>query len=266
MLKSSNSFRYIEFFGAPGVGKSTLFNNFISNNKIWIDSNSAKNSFLKNMLFRQYGSLKVLLLRIGFLTPFLSKLLYKSMAPSIDKMLIDNFISKYKGFFQDANSTILNSNSTENRKIMASRMLLNSMKDYSLFDLTDSTSCILTDESFCQRVYTQLSEFDDADESDIVKEYLDKIPLPNGVIYIESSSEKIMERVLKRYRETGQMNYMHQNLSDEKLLARCNRYRKYAKLGIEVIADKGVPILVINNNNLKKNISMVRDFIESQHG
>ena len=42
--------------------------------------------------------------------------------------------------------------------------------------------------------------------------------------------------------------------------------KDYAKLGVEVIADKGVPILVINNNNLKKNISMVRDFIESQHG
>ena len=36
-MEINNSFRYIEFFGAPGVGKSTLFNNLISNNnQLWI--------------------------------------------------------------------------------------------------------------------------------------------------------------------------------------------------------------------------------------
>ena len=75
-----------------------------------------------------------------------------------------------------------------------------------------------------------------------------------------------MERILKRHDETGQINYMHKNLSEQKLLARCVKYCKYAEIGAKILSDRGVPIIAIEtNNSIQDNMDVIRNFLVEKH-
>jgi hypothetical protein len=237
---------WVEFFGAPGVGKSTLFNEVVKKMpKDWITENQAiLNS--KRILTTGKG-VKSKLFKFLYTNAKIAKFLSKNHEPVNNRILLSNFIKEFSFFYNFSLDSIFNSNSTSYRKTTAFLQFLETVKRISLLRKSNLETNILSDESFCQRMFTQLSE-EDIDEEIKVESYFNNLPFKGGIVYVKLNKKEIVARIKKRYKETNKINYMNVGLSSQELLNQTNRYVGYIKKGIEILEKKGVPILHIDNS------------------
>lgn len=257
MVKSSE---WVEFFGAPGVGKTTLYKEVVKKMpKDWLTEHIAI-SKSKRILTTGKG-IKSKFLKFLYTNTKTAKFVSKIHEPINHRILLSNFMDDFPVFYKHSLNSIFNSSSTSYRKTTAFLQFLKSVKKISLIRKSNLKSKILSDESFCQRMFTQLSE-EDIDEEKKVENYFNNLPFKGGVIYVKLNKEEIVTRIKKRYKETNKINYMNIGLSQEELLLQTKKYISYVEIGVKILRQRGFLVLQINNSlSLDKNVNKIVDFL-----
>ena len=256
--------KYVEFFGAPGVGKSTLYNQCIKKKTSQIkDYKQLRKEWFNSQISNESSCLKRLFLKFSILSNQLNNFLTQSFVQKSEKKFVQKFIECFGEYYLNTIYNINNSKSSEYRKYLANKLVINTITDYSILtSMENDDRLILVDELFCQRLYTQFSELGFQDETSVIKNYLKEIPLPDGIIYVESSTEKLIEQIFKRHSETGRLNHMHRNLCAKKLHLRCENYLKYANYAINYLSKLEVPILILNDTNREGSLKFINAFLK----
>ena len=139
---------WVEFFGVPGVGKSTLFNEIsksISGN--WITEKEAvimsKVELTKTNVFTKT------ILRFIYKLPYIAKRVSKIHEPINKRDLISAFINESPDFYNYSVKNIFSSSNTDYRKTTAFVIFLETIKKLVLINSARLGFNILSDESLC---------------------------------------------------------------------------------------------------------------------
>ena len=257
MVKSSE---WVEFFGAPGVGKTTLYKEVVKKMpKDWITEQNA--IFKSKMTFVNRNSLKFFFYKTLYSIPQTAKFLSKIHEPINHRVLFYDFIKDFPVFYKFSLDCIFNSSSTSYRKTTAFLQFLETAKKRTLIKKSNLNIKVLSDESLCQRMFTQLSE-EEIDEEQQVEKYFKNIPFIGRLVHVKLNEDEIVYRIQKRFKQTNKINYMNTGLSSEELLHQTKKYTSYVKTGIKVLEQRGVTILQIDSSlSVDQNVSKIVDFL-----
>jgi hypothetical protein len=259
-----NSSEWVEFFGAPGVGKSTLFKEVIKKMpKDWFTEQQA--IFKSKSILGTGNVLKCFFYRKLYSIPLTASFLTKIDDPINHRDLLSNFIKDFPVFYKLSLDTIFNSSSTSYRKTTAFLQLFESIKMRTLIRESNLVIKVLSDESLCQRMFTQLSE-EDINEVQFVRSYFKNIPFDGRLIYVKLNEEEIVLRIQKRYKQTKKLNYMNTGLSQEELLNQTKKYVNYVEIGVKTLELKGISVLHIDNSlSVDTNSNKIVNFLNKNH-
>ena len=235
---------WVEFFGVPGVGKSTLFNEIsksISGN--WITEKEAV--IMSKVKLTKTNVFTKTILRFIYKFPYIAKRVSKIHEPINKRDLISAFINESPDFYNYSVKNIFSSSNTDYRKTYAFVIFLETIKKIVLINNARLGFNILSDESLCQRFFTLLSK-ESRNEEKMVEEYFKKVPIKGCVVYVDLNEKEVVNRILRRYKSTNRLNYMNKCLSKDELLNQAKAYLNYVKIGIRILETRNVNILRVN--------------------
>lgn len=240
----------IDFLGAPGVGKTTIYDGFLQKygKKYNLYSEfSARLEAVKKYNKLNGGKEKLgthLLLSLPKLrNPYIS-----SIEDKIQKKHFEEYIKTLNELVNVVNNAFCISVKDNyrrqfgyisfNRKIK----ILCSLENY--FD-----GIMASDESLSQKVYGILP--DDKINKEIIIDYFQKIPLPEKLIYCYADPEIIVDRILSRAKTIPG----HKNKSKSELSENVENSLAIAEIGANVLIKRDVKILELNTcDNISLNI------------
>jgi len=259
MVKSSE---WVEFFGAPGVGKTTLYKEVVKKMpKDWITEQNA--IFKSKMTFVNRNSLKFFFYKTLYSIPQTAKFLSKIHEPVNHRVLLSKFIKDFPVFYKFSLDCIFKNSSTSYRKTTAFLQFFDTVKRRTLINKSNLNIRVLSDESLCQRIFAQLSE-EEIDERQLVEQYFKNIPFTGRLVYVKLNEFEIVNRIQKRYKQTKKINYMNTGMSSEDLLKQVKKYASYVETGVKILEQKGVTALHIDNSlSVEKNSNIIVDFLSN---
>lgn len=219
---------YIEFIGASGVGKSTLFEKVM--NKSWKKWMSIKHF---EVLYRQ-----------------------KLKSRDFDKQPLYQELALYR----------INEVVSAQDEILPFDMLeacssgYNTISLDALVHLYNKESIVISEEGLLQFNSNAIKHLITSDKNSM-KSLLNN----RAVVYCYTSPEIVVDRILKREMETGNIWFKHKGLSKDELYKVVSDNIEEKHNLIKVL-EKHIPILYIDTNeDLKNNRKKVIDFILSNH-
>ena len=236
---------YIEFFGYPGSGKTYLTNNLskklknrnikiLKNDKYFFDYFSS--GVLKKMIYKNYYLYKT---KKKFNSKYLFRYQYNNLNNQLSRLIkankLEKIVKKYKSII---NLTTLNSDgkkrSMDNFKIDLCSYYINS---------NNSKIYLINDEGIIQNLYQPYKN--NINNSFLKKKiisYLNSIPIPNLIIFIDKNFKKAYLNAKKR---NNGFCYEKKNLNNTEL-----QFSIISKTIKEIMNKKTKMILVKKNDEL----------------
>ena len=277
--------RIIEMCGSPGVGKSTIFKEIeklrkpgeswdIADNKNPMGEKS-KSEFLDEIISELKKGRKPINQRVSQLESFPNyiKRIYRKI--KLGRKFVDLYILKQAGekfvatypnyvdalwkniFYRQAES----SNGMDLRFEKAEFIYLIMKKIQILKDKDDSKSYII-DEGLINMIDRGLYKSDnEVSEAQEIRELLDSMPWPDGIIYLQTDLKENARRI--KYRKD--IRDMHKGLTPDEIIEISNACRKRIITAINYLQESGCPVLYLDSTRPpKENANKIIDFVKSE--
>ncbi len=251
----------VDFFGVPGVGKSTVFHSLRTVRKSSQDfcfPEEARRLSIAKVLTNK-STLKHKL--VGSLIKY--KLLYDlfGKSPLLSRSSLKDammyFDDEYEGFLLSCALGVSHKIKDPCHLLLGAAWLANVIEEHYFFhSYLDDITKVIFDESLSQKVFG-ISDCLNLNDR-IVIDYFNTMPLPQGVVLIEEGLSIIKSRLQKR----SNILISHRFLSDEDLSLWIEKACTVVSIAKEVLLARKVKVLKLSAldepiNNAKK----VREFI-----
>ncbi|MGE5627298.1 MAG: hypothetical protein ACM3X7_04180 [Solirubrobacterales bacterium] len=258
----------IEFIGASGVGKTTLFKEMLlfTENRIWKTPSEARIEIARNMKFDNFKGLK--LLRLLCLKLDILKNKHSNMAIDVlDKymaQLESENIYKYNEIIDLMLKALFNDYDFDAyRKAEFIKFYMDMLKkDIIALEFSDYNNFVVYEDGI-------LHNSIGLDNEKYFNYMVHKNPgileiiIPKGVVFCQLSLEENIARRNKRI-NSGFGTILENNYSQETILEICMRDLDEANSKVDLIKKYGVPILNIDTSKpIKDNVKKVDSFISN---
>ncbi len=253
----------IDFFGAPGTGKTTIYNELFkrrTKRDKWMTPEEAKGLIAKQYCKQEMKSLRDTILTAVFYMPGLKKIKFvisnSILSSSSHEILLQNN-ERHHDFF----SAVLNGAAAAERepahRLLGLNRFFSVCRNVLLIENSPLQRHVLFDESLVQKVYgitnPQKGFFEKATE-----DYFKKIPLPAGLIYCKLDPETTYHRIKQRPKIiTG-----HRDMDEKDLKDIIGAQIEIASIGVSVLRNRGVQVLELyTGTTLAQSVKTVYNFI-----
>lgn len=250
--------RRIDFFGAPGVGKSTLYNEFLrrrKNSKVWMTPREAKIKLALEHLKKSNINKKEFLAKL-VLKNFLLKPIHLQLADDILFTLEENNILDkrhiYNEFINKVLLCALNEEKDPTRRLIGLNWFYYKLLFVSLLDSSTDNTTVIFDESLSQKVYGIIYQNNNINLKEI-EDYFNMIPPPLCVVYCKLDPEETFNRLKKRKKVIPG----HRGLSENLLFEKINIQLELASIGVNVLNSRGVKIIDVNTKNFLEAVDLL---------
>jgi len=247
---------YIEFLGAPGVGKSAIHSQLLKSSQLFggVEDDAVKRFFLN----RAGPKYKVpYQLTPSVITRFFDK---EFIQYRLGHAALEDFIREYPNFIQIL-LVAMEAASYESEKIFS--LCRRSAEQYQMSASTVKNGEILClDESFAQRAFTILWRC--SDTSFPLEDYFTVVPVPDLVVHVDAPSDVCLDRQRKRGRvavETDWETNEPKQVQDESRKI-CERIRNHLKRETSIL-------YIENTGSINSSVNRIIQEIEevySQNG
>jgi len=239
----------IDFLGAPGVGKSTLYNALISQNPIqnnWLKPSEAK-IMLAQMLSRSQ--------RHSFQNYAISLLLNINLFHKIHPVLSGVVCNKHRtrSLWNDAEDEValdyfIQANALSpypsNIRLLRYCWLLEIKQDVALFEqyIPDDFT-VLFDESLTQRLIS-LGPWNSQDEQQNLHKLCGLLGDVSSVVFLDAKDETVIQRVEDR--RDVRITRAHSIMNEEDLKSETRKNLKSARQIADMLERKDIPVIRVN--------------------
>ena len=249
----------IDFLGAPGVGKTTIYKNLLKQRKRsdkWFTPREIKIQYGKNLLWEEGEYFKLL---------FLKTKNSKNIANSIAEQYIEkkgkDILWKEKNKFEDFWELIIKGVASGKkhplRKLMGVNYFYLTMRDLVFFLSLEIENQILFDESLSQKIYG-IADWEIGAFEKTTEDYFKKMPLPDSLIFFWVNTEDLLERIKSR----GKIIPGHREMGENEIQKVILAQQHIASLGKDVLKSRGVNVIEINTNDkVEKNTKIINDML-----
>lgn len=253
--------RRIELIGCPGVGKSSLYREFIRQNNrdsSWLTPNKAYNKIVKEHL----NNIEVKSKRDVILSSLLNADLFKKLHPYFLKKLLNSINLKsvwdYQQDYADLVSNALLGASLENkeplRRLYGLNLFYQSLKDIAFIENSTLNDIVMFDESLSQKILG-LTHWEEGFFENQTFDYFSLIPIPVAIINCKLDYNLNISRIKSRAKTIPG----HIGRSNDELLEIIKVQNKIFEIGVDVLKKRGVIILTLDmSHDLNKNVSILQ--------
>jgi len=185
---------HIEFLGQPGAGKSTIYSRLIESDVLF---GSTKQDAVRRMVLKKSNTKQRAIYK---LTPTLVRSFFEDnfLQYRLGHNAIEEFIRNYPEYIKEI-SIAMESVSHEPERVFS--LCQRSAEQYQLGTSTISKEEVLClDESFAQRAFSIL--WREPDNQFSMDRYLDVVPIPKLLVYVDAPIDLCLERQQDRGRVT----------------------------------------------------------------
>ncbi len=252
----------IDFFGAPAVGKSTVYNNILKDKKRkWLSPSEAHFKVIKPYI-RKQGGLYRWKKQICNLTPASSALnekIRKSIVQDSGRDLV--LKGEWHDFLRFLIEILPSNISHAGRRFEMMERMLYWVYETLPVESFPSPLSVCYDWSWCQRALDR--EFFEITRDDKNNEkFYSLLPAPECAIHLTAPEEAIVERIFERM--TDQQNPEHRNRNKDVILQRTRQSLEIADAGSKILKERGARVQTIRTDrDIQKVCSDVRSAISA---
>jgi|GEM_PF-3016166 len=253
----------IDFLGAPGIGKSTIYIELVkrrAKSDSWMIPEEA---WIK--IARQYSTqnaksgkdyIIAALLRIGLFNkiyPDLSlRVLHKNQ-----KEIIWNEREHYANFFEAALQSSTIKEKIPLRRLGGIKSFYSVARDVIFLEHSRIPGLVLFDESLSQKIFGVTMWREGMFES-ATNNYFNTIPLPEALIYCKLNPDETLNRIKQR----GKIIPGHRDLDGNLLFEAIKVQLRIAAMGADILKNRGAKVLEIHTeDSLEENAEKITDAI-----
>lgn len=252
----------IDFLGAPGIGKSTIYTQFTKRfgRKLGIvpefEARTRAARAYSYRLPKKEGLIsRFVLFFPKFRNPYVV---------SLEDKICDKHFRKYVDVNGDLFSTIHNSFCCSEKDNYRRQFGYNSViSKLKIFCSLDSyyAGLVLSDESLSQKVYG-INPSDKLDKAFVIS-YFENIPVPNYLIYFYANASAVVKRIKGRDLKGGKMIPGHTGKSLDELLEMTETALKISEIGSKILEQRGAKVLKLNaQENTEDNLNALAEFLK----
>jgi adenylate kinase family enzyme len=246
----------VEFCGAPGTGKSTIYNEVVSLYKK--ESNWIPGKYLYPLTNLHYKYVP------GFITSFI---LRKRKQYNFAEMnsAAKRFIEQNKEFMDCCWNNIYykqkNSFNSEDNRFRAAEIWFQVIQKLQVIKESGCKKLAIVDEGIIQRIDSLLYKSKDFEEEQAeILEIISKLMLPHAIIYIDADVDISISRMKARKKKIPQF----EKLSKDELEKIYQEYRRRWLYTFELLKNKNIPILTIDaSKDIHQNRAIIIQFLEN---
>lgn len=259
----------IDFLGAPGVGKTTLYDELVrQRTRIdrWLIPVEAKVEIAKKKcLVENFGKKELL---FSF---FLKTGLFQQFHPSFTNLLLSKYQKetiwnqkdKYADFIEIALKGAAIPEKIPLRRLLGLTWFYSIVNDVIFLEHADVNNIVVFDESLSHKVYSIIESQEGCYEN-LTEEYFQYMPPPNVLIFCKANPKKIQHRIKQRENTNGKLIPGHRDLDVFSLFERIKIQCHVAEIGASVLRDRGVKVIEVDmeytlDHNVHKVINLLRD-------
>ena len=256
----------IDFLGAPGVGKSTIYRSLLKETKNGYISERKALLLAAVLHAEDYPKLNSLLLRNGLALAGVQNIILNSLQSKLKKQHLRESVDKHREFFEVVDTIYCKSNNPKGYAklqgylgFLNKMMVLEFIRDFSIEQKT-----VWMDESLSQKVYG-LYGIRSMDKGDLkyIYKYFNSMPIPTRLIYIYADLESILSNIKKREFTQGYCIPGHEGIAINELREKTERAMAIAVIGYETLKKRGVPVLKLDSTNgVEANVNRIKQFLK----
>jgi hypothetical protein len=245
--------KLIEFCGAPGVGKSAVYNEVSAH---WKDT------------YRWMPAHKIFPHRkISHPVKKLLSIVLNQKGPldeSAMRKAGSRFVALYPALIDDywchlVKREKVSINKTDQRFEKASHVFKNIQRVQTCRESL-AAKIIIIEEGLINGIGNALHRGTEPSAmSDEIKDLYEKLPLPEALVFFEADTDIILQRLMGRKRIVPSLENLRQN-DLRKAIAEMSQVRRMA---VEIYQEKGFPVLNVNGaDSVAQNAGRIREFLE----
>ena len=236
----------IDFLGAPGVGKTTLFNELLKQRghcgKKWMTPQESKILIAKQYVRSDLWSLKefIRFLILQFANPVVQKKLTENIYKSLADKAFKEKLEEWMPFIELCGKSLGDTGKPSYYRFLLAKWLLSQLEDVALIELNNFNKQVIFEESLSQKAVGLMPWDYILGEKQSI-EFYNLMPPPGAVVLLRADPEKVTERLMNRKSE--KLIVQHRGLSYHDLLERTKIATLIIKTGAETLNKRGIPIL-----------------------
>lgn len=250
MEDENRALKRIDVLGAPGVGKSTIYNELTKRRKKsseWVTPEEAALLLAKEYLTKSSNATLKYFAISTFKIPFLlrfNKLFANQIINQYGFKFLKEQSSNYNEFLDVALSGALIQEKEPIRRLIGINWFYGAYKRTLLFENSKFKNIVLFDESLSQKVYGITISKKKFFEKTCTN-YFKFMPPPAGLIYCETDLKELFERITKRHKIIPG----HSDLSKEELREYIEVQAEISEIGKNIIKSRGIPVIELDTIN-----------------
>lgn len=239
----------IEFLGAPGIGKTTIYCELMRQRKRQdkcLSIDEAKIAITKCYLRRHphtINNISRLILLYAFCVTAVQKRLSESISQSMAKKALESRLESWMPFIEKCSFCLADCTKPPYYRFLLANWFLCQLNDVALVEAHNMDYKVIFDESLSQRSMGILPWNNPVDKKQ-VRDYFMLVPAPDAVVCMYAKPQYIYERV--KARQQNRIIVQHKGLSDSELMERTKYAAEVVDNGLRVIKERGIPVIEVN--------------------
>lgn len=241
---------YVEIFGVPGVGKTTLYS-AIKDLAVADTDRVGSFSSTETAVLQSAKALGVLKLgrfrrvRDRFLLslPGARQIAIESViSPSKYNERLQRFVARYPDYMRVSRKALadINESRVDGEYYAAVSRFLRQVMIAALLEEAGVKRTVVCDQFLVHSVFRVVPV--DSDSEKLCRQYFRTLPEPKAVIVLDTEAAVIVERLRARTKTAIQ----HTSVGDRELLAWTERARRIVELGTECLRERGVRVIALD--------------------
>ncbi len=256
--------RRIDFLGAPGIGKSTLYKTLLQDKlpAHIIAEPQAYRLALGSAINQSMPWRKRWTHRVLQAIPKVSNYYISTAEDQCSRQVHYTYMYKNEVYYRAASDCMAVTGRSEARRAGGYYYFMaNNMRWAVIHEYYQSGKIVLCDESLSHRIFLLLPW--SASWLTAAEEYYRHMPAPDGVVYVDGDADLVRARIDERNASTRKLIPGHMEADETELMSRIEGTLALARTGAAVLEDRGVSVLKLDGRQpASSNVARIQYYIK----